>query len=389
MAWLNGDSTVDRPVFPGKEVCWYVANDLDAARTTQLYGTQPVGMEVQVLTWSSPGDDIVGRTVYTKFTMINKGRDDLEDAYVARWADPDLGDAFDDYVGVDTSLRTMYCYNGYPVDAIYGENPPAVGVVMLQTPVVPQPGGRAQYDGGVREGYRNLPLSSFAFYINGSPVYTDPALRERLGAIQMYNYMTGKLWNGRDYINPIDSSITTFPLTGDPADSTGWVDGTLHTASDRRMLLSCGPFQLAVGDTQEVLTATFVVPGGTRRETIGQLRAGARTLIRAFDALTDAPTLPVLPADVTLGQNYPNPFGPGSATGSTRTSIQFTISRAGPVELVLYDALGRRVRTLTAGYRLAGTHTESFDAGSLSPGMYLCRLRAGGETRVRRLVLQR
>ncbi|MFA6233266.1 MAG: hypothetical protein WC824_03620, partial [Bacteroidota bacterium] len=48
-AWLNGDANADSPWFIGDEVLWFVSNDLDPARSSNLHGTAPIGVEVQTL----------------------------------------------------------------------------------------------------------------------------------------------------------------------------------------------------------------------------------------------------------------------------------------------------------------------------------------------------
>ncbi|MDP2366194.1 MAG: hypothetical protein Q8M94_20780, partial [Ignavibacteria bacterium] len=49
---IDGDKIftkgVDEPQFLGDETIWYVMNDMDATRSTFLYGMQPMGIEVQV-----------------------------------------------------------------------------------------------------------------------------------------------------------------------------------------------------------------------------------------------------------------------------------------------------------------------------------------------------
>ena len=72
-----------------------------------------------------------------------------------------------------------YVYNDGD-DAVYGPNPPAHGVDFFQGPIVESPGDTAYlYRGpyfGIDTLYdmKNLPMTSFMTYINGSPVLPDP-----------------------------------------------------------------------------------------------------------------------------------------------------------------------------------------------------------------------
>ena len=99
----------------------------------------------------------------------------------------------------------------------------------------------------------------------------------------------------------------------------------------------------------------------------------------------DIPSFPhseELPADFTLHQNYPNPFNPS-------TTVTYTLDRSGPVELSVYDLLGRTVSTLVDGVQLAGNHEVRFNADDLPTGTYIYRLRAGAETLTRTMILVR
>lgn len=69
----------------------------------------------------------------------------------------------------------------------------------------------------------------------------------------------------------------------------------------------------------------------------------------------------------SLAQNYPNPFNPS-------TTIQYTISKAGNVKLLVFDITGRQVSELLNQRQNAGSHTVSFDAENLSSGIYFYRL---------------
>ncbi len=81
-----------------------------------------------------------------------------------------------------------------------------------------------------------------------------------------------------------------------------------------------------------------------------------------------------------LDQNHPNPFNP-------ITRIRFTLSEDGPVELLLFDIQGRKVKTLLDGEMPSGSHDVSLDAQGLAGGVYFYRLSAGRFQRVRKLTL--
>jgi len=83
-----------------------------------------------------------------------------------------------------------------------------------------------------------------------------------------------------------------------------------------------------------------------------------------------------LPQQAILGAGYPNPFNAG---------IQIPFEVQNPqtrVSLVVYDALGRKIRTLVDGFAAAGSNVVSWDgrsdAGALvGSGTYLVELRVG------------
>jgi hypothetical protein len=81
----------------------------------------------------------------------------------------------------------------------------------------------------------------------------------------------------------------------------------------------------------------------------------------------------------------PNPFNPA-------TTIRFKLPSASQVELKIYDAYGRHVRTLVDGNRVAGAHAVAWDGmddrqARVSSGLYFYALRAGEFRTVEKLVL--
>ncbi len=87
-----------------------------------------------------------------------------------------------------------------------------------------------------------------------------------------------------------------------------------------------------------------------------------------------------LPDRFSLNQNYPNPFNP-------TTTISFNLPKASAVNLKVYDLLGREVAELLDGRLNAGEHSISFDASAFSSGMYIYRIKAGGFTSTKRMLL--
>lgn len=87
-----------------------------------------------------------------------------------------------------------------------------------------------------------------------------------------------------------------------------------------------------------------------------------------------------IPANVQLAQNFPNPFNP-------TTNIQFSLPQNAHATLEVFDMLGQTVSVLVNQTLSAGEHTATFDASSLSSGIYIYRLQVGGEVITRKLSL--
>jgi|GEM_PF-2044001 len=96
-------------------------------------------------------------------------------------------------------------------------------------------------------------------------------------------------------------------------------------------------------------------------------------------SITDVPL--EQPEGYTLDQNYPNPFNP-------TTNIEFTLGQGGETTLKVYDISGREVASILSGQQLnAGSHVYTFDAGSLSSGIYFYRLNSNGVQITRKMTL--
>ncbi|MBS1551456.1 MAG: T9SS type A sorting domain-containing protein [Bacteroidetes bacterium] len=78
-----------------------------------------------------------------------------------------------------------------------------------------------------------------------------------------------------------------------------------------------------------------------------------------------------VPDKYDLSQNYPNPYNPS-------TKINYALPFDGKVSIKLFDISGKEVSTLVNEFKTAGYYTISFNASSLSSGVYFYRISAEG-----------
>ncbi len=108
----------------------------------------------------------------------------------------------------------------------------------------------------------------------------------------------------------------------------------------------------------------------------------------SFDTLITS--IPIYTNEISrtfcLNQNYPNPFNPV-------TKISWQVPVSSWQTLKVYDILGREVITLISGYKPAGRYEAELNtasiSGGLQSGVYFYRLRAGGYTLVKKMILLR
>ena len=89
-----------------------------------------------------------------------------------------------------------------------------------------------------------------------------------------------------------------------------------------------------------------------------------------------------IPESYSVSQNYPNPFNPV-------TTINFQISQASVVKIVVYNILGMEVAVLLNEEKDAGEYNVNFNAGNLSSGIYFYTIKAGDFTATKKMVLMK
>jgi len=92
-----------------------------------------------------------------------------------------------------------------------------------------------------------------------------------------------------------------------------------------------------------------------------------------------------IPTEFSLHQNYPNPFNP-------ITTLRYDLPEQANVNIIIYDMLGRQVRTLINQTQDAGFKSVLWDATNdfgkpVSAGVYLYKIQAGEFVQTKKMVL--
>ncbi|MFY9407333.1 MAG: hypothetical protein WBI52_08380, partial [Bacteroidales bacterium] len=292
MEYVFGGIMADQ-VLKGDQTLFWVFNDRGNIHT-ETQGQQ-IGFEIRAQAFAFTTNDEINNMTFYSFEIINRSTYTLYETYMSLWTDPDLGYAWDDYLGCDVERGLGYCYNGKAVDGTgqieaYGDQPPAIGIDFFQGPYMDPDGidnpkyniytdadGNTIYEqicdesiNGVNFGdgivdNERFGMRRFVYHNNtGVPNYmTDPDI-----AIEYYNFLKGIWKDNTKMMYGGNAHISSgaygpecdfmFPGDTDPCDwGTGglppngpkyWTEETAgNLPHDRRFMQSAGPFTLRPG----------------------------------------------------------------------------------------------------------------------------------------------
>ena len=411
----------DRPVVYGEQTLWWVMNDLGNVK--QSSESDPIGLEVQVTAFSArciPSlpdtpttakiNESISNTTYYQFRYVHKGQTPLTNTYTAYYADGDLGNWHDDFVGSDSTLGLGYFYNADEADTLretYSDGavlatervagyqkPPALGFLHMN------PTADVQFE-RTRKLRTVFPWQPQTDRCTGSAT-CDSDWRFRM---MEATWRDGTpLTLGKTGYNPGSRYQVSFIYPGDPVRQAYWTEenvdghGQRNTPGDRRLVLASGPFDFNPGDTLTTTLAIIWSQSANRLASVAKLRFDAINARAALGNLStldtrQCPTVPLtdttLPTEqptgyLRLDSAYPNPLPAG-----TVARIQYEVPQTGAMSLVVYDVLGREVATLASGMQEAGVYTASVSTEGWAAGVYLYRLEAAGVSATRLLTVVR
>lgn len=345
----------------GDQNLWWIFNDKGNVHTQT--GAASIGMEIRAQAFAFATNDEVNNMTFYNYELINRSSYTLTETYFGVFADADLGNFDDDYVGCDVTRGLGYCYNGDDLDQDnggskgYGTQPPAIGIDFFQGPFqdsddsdnplttnyqqaisekgIPYKGIGIGYGDGIVDNER-FGMRHFIYFNRGTcSNICDPET-----GTQYYNYLRGfwkdgvRMTNGGNGYNsggaPADYM---FP---DDTDPVGWGTGGVPqlpwketgTAGDRRFIQSAGPFTLSPGATNNITTGVVwarATSGGPWASVQALRKADDKTqamfdnCFQVLDA-PDAPELVIREMDKELIIYIENkPYSNNSKDGFNRT----------------------------------------------------------------------
>lgn len=374
----------ERPAMIGDQMLWWIMND--RGNIHNFSETRPVGLEIHGMAFAfdEPGD--LGNTTFYTANIFLKSADRLDSAFVAIFADTELGHYQDDLVGFDTTLGLGFVYNWDNLDGDesppgYGANPPALGYDVFQGPIVPALGDTAYVSGAPVLDFKNLPIEYFVAIRHIADVSGDAG-----DGVEAYNLMRARWTDGRailafgDGLNGVSGHPeTTIMYPGDPVAGEFWSEvnsdgaGEANFYGDRRFLMSAGPFTFNPGDHQEIVYGIVWARGSNNIDSITELREADQVAQALYDANFDvsaALATHELQREVSRAVLYPNPVA-GTLV------IEFDEGFRAGVDITVHDLLGRVVVKESHGPHDGDLH---LDVSTLPAGRYFVRITSGRET---------
>ena len=373
----------DYPKIKGDQAIWWFMSD----DTTHASFSQRMGIDIHCMAYAFDcGDSAVDNSVFIDYKIINQSTSTYQDVWIGKYIDFDIGNSQDDFIGTSVRDGVFYSYNANSFDggaSGYGNHPPAQGCMILGPHQ--DPDGEDNPGPNFSNNY-HVPVDT-ALMHNGV-VYRGQGINygdgiidnERLGLTRTmgvssgssfptsepvspagYYYFLKGIWqdgttlshggDGYPAANPVNSKFM-YPDTSDlqfwstDGDTVPtWSEITaLHSAGDRRMMGSTGPFTMTPGYEDSV---TFIYVFGRDYassdplESVNIMLERARTIRSYLDNCC-------IPCSKSLSTNeiikpdnvlvYPNP-----------SADKFTITSATlPDRINVYNNIGQLVLTTTS-----------------------------------------
>jgi hypothetical protein len=358
----------DHPAMKGDQMLWWVFNDNGITHDHSTNGGLPLKVEIKATAFAFKRNTLADNIIFYEYEITNKSSNNYSDFRLGLWVDSDLGYAFDDYIGFDSSHRMGIAYNGTVADGTgqpesYGSQIPTAGVTLIK-----MPGDNLT---------SRVPAGSFVYYNNGSSIIGDPTTDSNYN-----NYMRSILRNGDSFRNDftgkgnISKGFGSGPAThyifpGDPSDTMQWSECVSNNYwGDRRFIITTDDFSFNSGATEKMVFALVVTDPVSGYNCSNDFSAIRKVADSAWQIHKDLPPVSVrqqTPASSKL-KIYPSP---------AKDLLYIETATVDPTmeTIRVYDNLGK-VAAVNNTYQ---NGKWQLDVSLLPAGVYHIRYQNGGE----------
>ncbi len=349
----------DYPKIKGDQMLWSVFNEVMLPKT-QTHSVS-MGLEIRQSVYAYKRNSGLDNIVFYEYDIKNTGSNAFSDFIAGMNTDFDLGYAFDDFIGYDSTHRMGYVYNSVLQDGSgdstsYGADIPVAGMSIMEFPGDQYPALTV--------------LGTFNPYTNGIGNPRD--------AVEFSRLLHGQNRVGMDMHDDRGSGTATnaygpgtntrYAFTGDPSDPTGWSECQSHVpyGSDQRFVLAAQPVTFAAGATKKLGMALVVSPhaGACGSLDLTGLKHLADTALITYYS----PPAPLgIHSVASIAKSlkvYPNP---------TKDQLHILLPDDEAATVSLYDASGRLLSTIHTAHQ----KEAMLETAQLAGGMYIVSYRSG------------
>jgi hypothetical protein len=272
----------DYPNVLGDEALYLMYNDKYAAHGET--GAIPIEAEVYstVYAYNSTGSNLLDNTVFVRHRIRNRSQiNTYNNFYVGIWNDFEIGYYADDLIGTDINRNMVYGYNASNVDSIYGNNPPAIGVKILNHNLH----NSMFYDNTGVNFYGNNPNSSNHYYNYLRSLWKDD---------MPLNYGL------EGYQTSLGSTNFCFSGNTDPNFTQSW---DMTTPKDYRIIGAAGPFTI-VPNGYITIDVAYIYAKGNNGNSLPELGIAADVVQNFYTATINSMEDNAKINDIQI---YPNP----------------------------------------------------------------------------------
>jgi hypothetical protein len=305
-----------------------------------------------------------------------------------------MGGYNDDYTGCNSTENYSFVYNGDSIDEGlsgvlgYGINPPMYSNVILNGPLAVPNDGIDNNNNGVADevGEKNLMTNVLNYNNNTNPINGNPNT-----PMNFYNYMRNRWRDSTHTVYGNDGvgagTPYNFMYDGIPTQP-GWSEATLDNPFvDRRIVMSCGPFDLnANSHVNYDFAVVYTRDDQPAYDIVHLYNKNLNDIhkIKQWYAADNFPScdpvssvgikeIPVATNNLSL---YPNP-------SSDIIYIDYKTQSKNAM-IAIYDVKGQLVKQM----KLESQSKQAFNISSYTPGLYLMVVTDGKNVDTQRFIKQ-